>query len=266
MSKRPILISVFASAALAIGALPSAGQDAVQIVETELPPVVVEGATLEAKPVAKPKLKPKPVPVAVEKPAPEPAAPAPKKKAAKAKSAAAKPASPKPAAKPAPQPEFEPEPAAGGGEIAGNTGANASDNAASGITGVPADKIGGAVSVVTGAELKSRQVRNAADALRSLPGVAASQQGGAQGVTVVRLRCGKQSHVALIDGVETNAGAMASSISRRCSSSDIRQIEVLRTSSPLIVRARSAASSTSSRAAEGPADIPGRARKAVRFC
>src|SRR5262245_57930479 len=36
--------------------------------------------------------------------------------------------------------------------------------------GVPLDKIGSAVSVVTGEQLRAQQVRNAIDALRSLPG------------------------------------------------------------------------------------------------
>src|SRR5262245_34397841 len=40
------------------------------------------------------------------------------------------------------------------------------------IAGMPAYTIGNAVSVVTGEELRAQQVRTAAEALRSLPGVA----------------------------------------------------------------------------------------------
>src|SRR5262245_40632126 len=43
--------------------------------------------------------------------------------------------------------------------------------------GVPLETTGSAATVVTGAQLRAQQVRHAADALRSLPGVAVSRTG-----------------------------------------------------------------------------------------
>src|SRR5687767_6630044 len=44
--------------------------------------------------------------------------------------------------------------------------------------GVEAEKLGTAVTVVTGEELRRQQIRHAADALRNLPGVTVSRTGG----------------------------------------------------------------------------------------
>jgi vitamin B12 transporter len=62
------------------------------------------------------------------------------------------------------------------------------------VEGVPADEVGSAVSVVTCAELKAQQIRHAADALRSLPGVEVSQQGTPNDLTVVRIRSAESNH------------------------------------------------------------------------
>ena len=43
------------------------------------------------------------------------------------------------------------------------------------LGGVPLDKIGSAVTVVTGEQLRAQQIRHAGDALRSLPGVAVNR-------------------------------------------------------------------------------------------
>lgn len=188
-----------------------------QLAEAELPPVVVEGATLEAKPVtaAKPKVKPKP---AKSPAADESQQTTPKKNAATG----------------APEESYfappSQAPAATGFDILGASG-NGSGAATAGgdVSGVAADKLGSAVSVVTGAELKARQVRTAADALRSLPGVSISQQGGPQNLTVVRIRGGESNHtLVLIDGVEVNSGSEGFFDFSNLMVDDIAQIEVVR--------------------------------------
>ncbi|MCB1484465.1 MAG: TonB-dependent receptor plug domain-containing protein, partial [Hyphomicrobiaceae bacterium] len=167
-------------------------QDA-QLADAELPPVVVEGATLEAAPVSTPKPKAKPKPQVVDSTDGPPP-----KQAKKAKNAPADDTAP---------------PADDVGEVAGDipdatSNGSAQTTANSDVSGVPASQLGTAVSVVTRAELKARQVRTAADALRSLPGVSVSQQGGRQNLTVVRIRGAESNQtLVLIDGVEVNAGS-----------------------------------------------------------
>lgn len=211
---RALLIS---TACLHFGTTQLRAQEAIQISEAELPAVVVEGATLEAKPAVAPKVRKKAAPVQAYEPPP------------------AKPKKVKPA----------PAASQGGGDDAGaasepvefvdgtETGAAANGSGAfesNGVTGIPADKLGTSVSVVTGAELKARQVRTAADALRSLPGVSVSQQGGSQNQTVVRVRGAESNHtLVLIDGVEVNSpGTDGFFDFANILVDDIAQIEVLR--------------------------------------
>lgn len=88
--KRRISKFTAAGVALACTAAPAAAQTvAAQSTATGLPPIVVEGATLQAKPIAQPvvKSKPKPQPVAALEPEPAPA-PTPKPKTVKPKTAA----------------------------------------------------------------------------------------------------------------------------------------------------------------------------------
>lgn len=75
------------------------------------------------------------------------------------------------------------------------------------LSGEPTDasKVGASVSVVTREDLERRQVRNAGDALRTVPGVAVSRTGGFGSLTQVRLRGAEGNHtLVLIDGVEVN--------------------------------------------------------------
>lgn len=225
LSAHKLYSAIRSAAAVVLAASTANAQDAVQIAETELPAIVVEGATLEAKPVTKPKKKPVPVAVEDKEPAPQPAPKAKKKLAAPAKPVAVKKA--KPAAAPAEQADeaFDVEPLpADGAQV--EPVAQGSDSS---VTGIPASRVGSAVSVVTGAELKNRQVRNAAEALRSLPGVSVSQQGGAQNLTVVRLRGAESNHtLVLIDGVEVNTGSEGFFDFSTLLVDDIAQIEVLK--------------------------------------
>lgn len=221
-SREPILPAL-AAILTCSGAPILRAQDAGQITvsQTELPQIVVEGATLEAKPAAKPKRAAKPVATA---PAPKPV-----KAAAKAKkkpgpaSASNQPSTGSEGAAPAIETY---EDASADLDVSAQDAAVSADN---GIFGIPAAKVGSSVSVVTGQELQARQVRNAAEALRSLPGVSVSQQGGAANLSVVRVRGAESNHtLVLIDGVEVNSGSEGFFDFSNLLVDDIAQIEVLR--------------------------------------
>lgn len=98
------------------------------------------------------------------------------------------------------------------------------------IAGVALDEIGSAVSVVTSKQLQAQQIRHAADALRSLPGVAVSGQGTPNNLTVVRIRGSESNHtLVLIDGVEVNAiGNDGFFDFSSLDADEIEQIEVIR--------------------------------------
>ena len=97
------------------------------------------------------------------------------------------------------------------------------------VLGVPIETIGNAVTVITGEDLRRQQVRNAADALRSLPGVAVNRQGGAGSITQVRIRGAEANHtLVLIDGIEANNTADGEFDFSNLSAEDIERIEVIR--------------------------------------
>ena len=137
---RRIVISAAALAAFSFHA--RAEEAASPTAAAELPPIIVEGATLEVKPVSKPKAKP--APVEVEVPAPPPVAKKASKKAAKSKA-------PKPA-------EAQSVATAGGHRWTSQTMRKArppSQDAGESVAGIPAAKVGSAVSVVTGGRSES---------------------------------------------------------------------------------------------------------------
>jgi vitamin B12 transporter len=95
--------------------------------------------------------------------------------------------------------------------------------------GVPLEQIGSAVTVVTGEELRARQVRNAGDALRSLPSVAVSRSGGAGNITQVRIRGAEAPHtLVLIDGIEANTTADGEFDFSNLSAEGLERIEIIR--------------------------------------
>ena len=101
----------------------------------------------------------------------------------------------------------------------------ASDQAA----GVPAAHLGTAVTVVTGEDLQRQQIRHAADALRSLPGVSVSRTGSGVGLTQVRIRGGEANHtLVLIDGIEVNTASEGEFDFSNLLVEDIERIEVIR--------------------------------------
>jgi vitamin B12 transporter len=105
----------------------------------------------------------------------------------------------------------------------------ASDSAQGTIAGVPGYTVGNAVTIVTGEELRAQQVRHAAEALRSLPGVSVNRGGGFGNLTQVRIRGaeGNQTLV-LIDGIEANNTADGEFDFSNLSAEDIERIEVIR--------------------------------------
>ena len=97
-----------------------------------------------------------------------------------------------------------------------------------GLTPVDAQSFARAVTIITEEDLARRKPRTFADALRVVPGVAVSRNGGPGGLTEVRVRGSESNHVlVLIDGVEapnSSAGRDFSSLSPEL----IERIEVLR--------------------------------------
>ena len=193
-------------AAIAIAAVSNAKQATAQQ-PIALPGIVVEGATL-----AKPAPKPQVAPVA---------------------------AAPQPAVSQAPT--VTQATAGGGGQAQAAAASAAQGNSAgaagsapaaanqSGSNGYPAETVGSSVTVVTGEDLVLRQVRNAAEALRSLPGVSVTRNSTPGSVTEVRIRGAENNHtLVLIDGVAandpTNGGFDFSDIS----ADNIERIEVIR--------------------------------------
>ncbi len=175
-----------------------------QVAAAELPPVVVQGATLEAK---------HPRPARASGPASDDGEPPAKAKKPKKPAATA----PAPASAGVPGVEVVSGPQEGTASSGGTAG------------GVPTDRLGTSVSVVTGEELKNRQIHTVGDALRSLPGVAVSQQGGAGSLSLVRIRGGESRHtLVLIDGVEVNAATDGLMDFANLSTDDVARIEVLR--------------------------------------
>ncbi len=157
----------------------------------------------------------------------------------------------KPPARPAAAPVASPAPsvaqavAAGGGGQAQATGptsaaqstaeaAVAPGSVAAAATqssgnGYPAESVGSSVTVVTGDELRNQQVRNAADALRSLPGVSVSRQGSVAMQTQVRIRGAEGNHtLVLIDGVVANQPGTGEFDFSNLPADQIERIEVIR--------------------------------------
>lgn len=185
-------------------AAPAIAQDAapVEIAASELPAVVVEGATLEAKPISKRSASQQPGPQAKPKPKPKPSA------------------TQAPGSADAPTADLEFDTPA----VDATNGEGVSS-----IAGAPKETIGSAVTVVTGEQLAQRQIRHAADALRSLPGVSVGGQGGPQNLTVVRIRGAESNHTLVrIDGVEVNSGTDGFYDFSNLLVDDIAQIEVIR--------------------------------------
>lgn len=169
---------------------------------SELPPIVIEGATVE-----KPKIK-------------------------KSKPASSFETAPTPAPSPASTSPSQPNTAATPGVPAVTTPENAGQSGASAAqtdVGVSAREVGSAVTVVSGAQLKAQQIRHAADALRSLPGVAVGQTSGPGSKTQIRIRGAEGNHtLVLIDGIDASASTDNEFDFANLLADDIERIEVIR--------------------------------------
>ncbi len=200
---------------LAAHATPAVAQSAQAV---ELPPVVVEGATL-----AKPKrATPKPVKPQIADADDEPALKKKKASAAQRK-ATAKAANAGPAKAPGAETSPLPPPPT---EADATPPANEASNTEAGIA---ADTVGTAVSVVTASEIGAQQARTGVEVLRSLPGVSISQQGGPGSIAVARIRGAESNHtLVIVDGVEMNSSIDGLYDFSNLSTADIERIEVLR--------------------------------------
>lgn len=97
-----------------------------------------------------------------------------------------------------------------------------------GRTPVDAHSYARAATIITGEELEQRQVRTVIDALRQVPGVHVSRQGGPGGQSNIRIRGSESNHtLVLIDGIETANSADAFDFGH-LDVSHIARIEVLR--------------------------------------
>jgi vitamin B12 transporter len=133
-----------------------------------------------------------------------------------------KPRPPKPAAGASQGTAAANQPAAGAAATGGEGGATDE-------SGVPAEQVGTALTVVTGEQLRAQQIRHAGEALRSLPGVSVNQTGTSAGFTQVRIRGAEANHtLVLIDGIEANASTNGEFDFSDLLSEDIDRIEVLR--------------------------------------
>jgi len=99
------------------------------------------------------------------------------------------------------------------------------------LSGEPTDAatLGSATTVITGEELERRQIRHAAGALRTVPGVAVSRSGGVGTITQVRVRGAEGNQVkVIIDGVEVNSPSGGDFAFETLLAENIERIEVIR--------------------------------------
>jgi len=141
-----------------------------------------------------------------------------------------RPAEPAPASAPTPSGPAAPSGPATGAAATGDDNSATTGGEASGtVGGFDAARTGSAISVVTGAELRARQIRNGGEALRSLPGVAVNRTGGFAGLSEVRIRGADGNHtLVLIDGIEANSGTDGRFDFADLLVEDIERIEVIR--------------------------------------
>lgn len=99
------------------------------------------------------------------------------------------------------------------------------------LSGEPIDasQLGTSATIITGEALERRQIRNAAEALRTVPGLAVNQLGGTGSLTQIRIRGAEGNQVkVLIDGVEVNSLDSGEFDFSTLLAADIERIEVLR--------------------------------------
>lgn len=96
-------------------------------------------------------------------------------------------------------------------------------------TETPPDQVASAMTVITGEELRQRQTRFVADALRAVPGLAVSRTGGVGGLTQVRIRGAEADHtLVMMDGIVVNDPVSGGYDFANLLVDDIERIEVIR--------------------------------------
>lgn len=97
------------------------------------------------------------------------------------------------------------------------------------ITGVEADTLGSAITILDSEALRQRQTRVVSDILRDVPGVSVSRSGAVGGLTTVRIRGGEGNHtLVLIDGIEASDPFQGEFDFGTLIADDIARVEVLR--------------------------------------
>ena len=92
-----------------------------------------------------------------------------------------------------------------------------------------ASKVGSAVTVITGEEMREKGFTTVADALRTVAGVAVNQSGGRGALTQVRIRGAESNHVlVMIDGVPVNSIDQGDFNFADFATEDVERIEVIR--------------------------------------
>jgi vitamin B12 transporter len=113
------------------------------------------------------------------------------------------------------------------GQPDGASGVSDKDGGA--VDGVPAATVGNAVTVVMRQDLERQQIRQVADALRSVPGVSVGRTGAFGNFTQVRIRGAEGNHtLVLIDGIEANNSTDGEFDFSNLSAEEIERIEVIR--------------------------------------
>ena len=93
---------------------------------------------------------------------------------------------------------------------------------------IPLSQASSAVSVITGAELRDRQIATVADALRQVPGMAIARAGSAGALTSAFPRGGESDYtIVYVDGVQVNAFGGGFDFAH-LSSANIDRIEIVR--------------------------------------
>jgi vitamin B12 transporter len=94
---------------------------------------------------------------------------------------------------------------------------------------LPANQVGSAVTVITGEELRQRELPTLADALRFVPGLVVAQTGGRGTVTTVMMRgMDARNIMVLVDGIEVNQLGFPGFDFADFLTEDIERIEVIR--------------------------------------
>ena len=98
-----------------------------------------------------------------------------------------------------------------------------------GRTPAPTQSVGRAYTILEGDRLEADQVRDVADALRRVPGLAVSSTGTFGGLTQLRVRGSEGNHVlVLIDGVEASETSTGEFDFGTLLAAEVERIEVLR--------------------------------------